>query len=464
MLKNENLHRIFLLLTIPAALLLFYPSFGYYFFQDDWFVLNWVGDSSITSLLAFRSDIIYWRPISMTGFFKVASFAFDLKPYLFHLLIFTFHIINCALIYFLFRQLKFAKVISTLIAFLYATAAFHFIPLSWLSTSSYVIGPTFIFSSLLFFLKNNLTISFIFFLLGLSSSELTLTAIPIAFLLSSKFKKTIFSLLPFIITSTVYLVVRFVIIPLPQKGEYELMLVPKIVTNLFWYLAANFNMPEAISTVFYFSNLKNSLVATLDFWPYLIFPIFLITIMGAMMVATRISFKQLAISAGLFLAGLSPVVLLPFHFYPMYIVVASLGIFYALAFTLSQLKFWQTQAVITYGIIWFIASFLTLTFTRTNHWTVNLQSISKAYIDYTKNIVKDPPPNSSFLFRYPIIEFSQKHDLTIVKNEQNIRQALNDQDAMQVVYGDKSLKSFFESDLGVPQIEPNKLFVIWPRE
>lgn len=464
MLHSENLHKIFLLLIIPASIFLFYPSFGYYFFQDDWFVLNWVQNSDLLSLLSMRTDVIYWRPISMPGFFKAASLVFDLNPYFFHLSSFIFHLVNSALIYFLARQLKFTKLIAAFIAFLYATAAFHFIPLSWLSTTSYVIGPTFVLSALIFFLKNKFAISFVFFLLGLASSELTLTMIPMAFLLSSKFKKTIFSLLPFIITSIVYLAARFVIFPLPQRGEYELLLTPKVATNVFWYFAANFNMPEAISTVFYFTKLKGSIASALDFWQYLILPIFLMILNAVIVFAAKISVKQLVTAIGLFLAGLSPVILLPFHFYPMYIVLASLGVFYALASSLAKLKSWQTPAIVIFALSWFIASALTISFTRTNHWIANLQSISKAYVDQTKNLAKNPPSGSTFLFRYPTAQFSQKHGITIVRNEQNISQALNNQDAMQVIYRDKTAKSFYETDSHIPQIESEKLFAIWPRE
>lgn len=461
--KNNLVWIIFPAIFI-ASFILYFPSLGYYFFQDDWFVLNWVQESNFSSLLEFRSDIIYWRPISMPIFFKTANLAFGLNPYFFHLATFIFHLVNSALIYFLARQLKFTKLIAAFIAFLYATAAFHFIPLSWLSTTSYVIGPTFVLSALIFFLKNKFAISFVFFLLGLASSELTLTMVPIAFLLSSKFKKTIFSLLPFIITSIVYLAVRFVIFPLPQRGEYELILTPKVATNVFWYFAANFNMPEAISTVFYFSNIKGSIASALDFWQYLILPIFLMILNAIIVFAAKISVKQLVIAIGLFLAGLSPVILLPFHFYPMYIVLASLGVFYALASSLAKLKSWQTPAIVIFALSWFIASVLTISFTRTNHWIANLQSISKAYVGQTKTLAKNPPVGAAFLFRYPTVQFSQKHGITIVKNEQNIRQALNDQDSMQVIYRDKTAKSFYETDSHIPQIESENLFVIWPKE
>ena len=463
MLRAEFLHKILLLLTVPAAVFLFYPSVSYYFFQDDWFVLNWVQDSDLVSLLKFRTDIIYWRPFSMPLFFKITSLAFGLNPFAFHLLTFIFHLLNSSLIYLLFRQ-KFTRHIAAFTAFLYATAAFHFIPLSWLSTTSYVIGPTFILGTLLFFLKDKPRISLIFFLLGLASSELTLTAIPVAFLLSQKYKKAIFALRPFLAVALVYLVTRFVIFPLPQQGQYELAFAPKIATNVFWYFAASFNMPEAISTVFYFSNIRGSLAAAGEFWKYFTGPILLAATWLALTLITRTNIKEITRAAGLFLAGIFPVILLPFHFYPMYIVVASLGVFYALAAALAKLKSWQTPTVAAFALIWFVSSFLTLSFTRTNHWVANLESISKVYVNETLRFIKDPQQGPAFLFRNPDIEFAKKYGFTIVKNEQNIRQALNDQDAMQVIYKDKSAKSFYETDSGVPQVEADKLFVIWPRE
>ncbi|MBI3282927.1 hypothetical protein HYZ70_02520 [Candidatus Curtissbacteria bacterium] len=463
MLRSDNLHRLFLLLTVPAAVILFYPSLNYYFFQDDWFVINWVQDSDFLSLFKFRTDIIYWRPLSMPIFFKATGLAFNFNPLFFHLLTFIFHITNSALIYLLFRELKFAKRIAAFIALLYATASFHFIPLSWLSTSSYVLGPTFIFSALIFFLKNRLAISFALFLIGLLCSEFILTFIPVAVLLSQKFKKGFFALIPFIAVALVYLTARFVVFPLPSQGQYELVIAPKIITNLFWYFVGSFNMPEALSTVFYFTHLRESLAAAAQFWKYFSLPILLVAATAAIFKAA-VTIKQSVVAVGLFLAGIFPVILLPFHFYPMYVVVASLGIFFALAASFGKLKSWQAPAMVTYSLIWFISSFLTLSFTRTNHWLVNQQAISKAYVTYAKSAVFDPPAGSAFLFRYPSIEFSQKHGLTIVQNEQNIRQALNDQDAMQVIYKDKSLMSFYETDASVGQIATDELFVIWPKE
>lgn len=448
-------------LLFAASLFLFHPSLNYYFFQDDWFVLNWVGDSDWLSLLNFREDIIYWRPISMPLFFKSLNTVFNQSPLPFHLVAFAIHLLNSVLIFLLFRQLKFTPKISLLISFLYATSAFHFIPLSWLSTTSYIIGPTFIFSSLILFLKNKLTTSLILFLLALASSELALTVLPIAIVIKGVEKSNFKKLIPFATIAIFYLVVRFFFLPLPQEGEYELGLAPKILTNLFWYFLWTFNMPEAFSTVFYFSDLRISLLAILDFWQYAILPTVLLGFF--IFLITKVARATLARGFLIFLVGLAPVIFLPFHVYPMYLVVSSLGIFYIAANYFQKLKK-KAVLLFTFCAVWFISSYLAITFTRTNHWLVNLQSISKSFIFYTENLVADPPPASVFIFRFPDIKFSQAQDFVIVQDEQNIAQALNNQDAMQVIYRDKSLVSLYQTKDHIPQPPAGTVsFTIFPR-
>src|SRR3989344_7144783 len=75
-------------LIFAFSLFLFYPSLNYYFFQDDWFVLNWVRTGNLLSFFEFRTDIIYWRPISMPIFFWIGEKIFGLNPLGFHLLSF----------------------------------------------------------------------------------------------------------------------------------------------------------------------------------------------------------------------------------------------------------------------------------------------------------------------------------------------------------------------------------------
>lgn len=450
-------------IILAASLFLFYPSFSYYFFQDDWFILNWVREGNLASFFNFRQDIIYWRPLTMPIFFKINQTLFDLTPTGFHLVAFGFHVINIFLIYLLFRVLKISKQVSLIISFLYATAAFHFIPLSWLSTTSYIIGPTFIFATLLLFFKNKVIWSFMSFLLALGSSEFALVAIPIMLVLRfAEFGPTVKKLAPFIFVAVLYLVARFLLFPLPSTGQYEIAIKPKILTNLFWYLAWTFNLPEALSTVFYFTNIGKSLTAISDFTQYAILPVILLTIFT--LLARKVSTIIITKGVLIFLVSLAPVIFLPFHIYPMYLAIASLGIFWILANCFDKLGKNQLLIILAFAAIWFAASYLSISFTRTNHWITNLQSISKAYVDATRNLVKNPTSGSVFLFRYPTIEFSQKHGLTIVQSEQNIRQALNDQDVIQVIYKDETLKSLYETKDYIPKAPPESVsFTIQPR-
>lgn len=447
-----------------AAIYLFYPSLNYYFFQDDWFVLNWVQNSDWLSLFNFRQDIIYWRPLSMPIFFKIGQSLFGLNPVWYHLVVFIIHLFNSFLIFHLMRQLKFHTKTSFLVAFFYATAAFHFIPLSWLSTTSYVLGPTFIFSSILMFLRQKSIISFALFILGLASSEFTLTLIPIILLISGFKKLIIKNLLPHLLVGFIYLLFRLLMASSPLEGQYAPQLIPKVITNIFWYFAWIFNAPETLSTVFYLTRPQESLIAVSRFWPYLILPLVLMAIFFSLIKFGKVSLKQIAQGLAIFSVGLSPIIFLPHHVYPMYLVVASLGIFLIFAHSLEQLIIKYPLFIWLLALLWFIASFTTLSFTRTNHWLVNLESISKSYISYTQNQVASPPPESFFMFRFPEIKYSQSRGFVIVQDEQNIKQALNDQDALQVIYRDKSLVSLYETRDYIPQAPANtQTFTIQPK-
>ena len=251
-LKIEKLGFLSFPLIFIASLILFYPSLNYYFFQDDWFVLNWVRTGNFGDLLKFRTDIIYWRPLAMPIFFKVGQIFFGLNPTGYHLIVFVFHLINSLLVYYLFRTLKFSKGISFVLFLMYATASFHFVPLSWLSTTSYVIGPTFIFATLILLLKNKLLLAFFPFLAALLSSELSIVVIPMALVLKKLERSTFVKFVPFVIVLIIYLAIRLLIFRPPVTGQYEIMFNWQILRSLFWYFVWFFNVPEVTSTIFFF--------------------------------------------------------------------------------------------------------------------------------------------------------------------------------------------------------------------
>lgn len=455
--QSKSTILIFIVIFLFSAFL-YLPSLNYYFFQDDWFVLNWIRTKDWISFFSFRTDIIYWRPISMPIFFKIGYILFNLKPFGYHLIIFIFHLLNIILVYLLFRTLKISKALSLLVSFLFATAAFQFVSLSWLSTSSYVIGPAFILSTMIAFLNKKFIWAFLFFCLGLASTELILSVIPILFVISKvKIGKSVKNLFPYIILAIIYLIIRFFIFPLPKSGQYELKFTAQILTNFFWYFVWIFNVPEKMATILFFSNLKASLAAIIQFFQYLIFPLMLIT--AFFILISRSKIKKTVIIKGLiwFVVGILPVIFLPHHVYPMYLVVSSLGIFYILAKSLEKFKNY-TFIIFAFSIAWFFSAYKTLSFTQVNHWIRNEQAISKAYTIYVKDKIKNPKSETGFLFKPADLSFSVKNNFTI-KDKKEIFQSLNDQSSLQVIYNDSSIRSFYANHLE-PIIIPSDINVL----
>ena len=161
--NNLKIHHVLIaiFLVIGLSLLLYYPSINYYFLQDDWFVLNWVRSNNLLSFFEFRTDIIYWRPLSMPLFFWIGKILFGLNPFGFHVISFILHFLNILLLstisYLLFKNIK-AALLS---GFLFATASFHFMTLSWLSLTWNVIGLFFFQIAIVFYLQYRNKISYI---------------------------------------------------------------------------------------------------------------------------------------------------------------------------------------------------------------------------------------------------------------------------------------------------------------
>lgn len=455
--------KIFIFFSIfSLTFFLFYKSLNYYFFQDDWFVLNWVINGNLSSFFAFRTDIIYYRPLSMPLFFKFNYELFRLSPVPYHAFAFLIHFLNVFLVYTLFRLLKISSKTSILICFLYATASFHFVPLSWLSTTSYVLGPTFILLTMIFFLKKKLPIFVMFFILGLLTSELTFTVIPILFILKPS-KNTLKSLIAPIAITTIYIFIRMFVFPIPSRGEYSFMASLKTINNLIWYFLWTFNIPEKMNTIIFFATPKSSIAAAAEFAKYLILPIITLSLFSVLILISKTSLKIIAKGLLWFLAGLSPVILLPEHAFSMYLVIASIGLFYIFAISLDKIKNLNNILLIATATIWLGSSFLTISFTRQNHWAVNEQSISKAYINEAIRKNNNPPENAIFIFKPATVQFSKENNFVLVETEKNIYQSLNNQDAIQVVFKNNTLKSVFTNNSHDIEVSGKEIIDISPR-
>lgn len=435
-----------------ASFILFAESASYYFFQDDWFVLNWVRSGDFLSFFTPRTDIIYWRPISMPLLFFTMDKLFPLNPLAFHLVAFFLFGILIFLVYKLLIALGFDQKLSTLGAFLYGTWPIHYISLSWLSTTSYIIGPIFQILSFLFFISflktgkvRSYLASFTIFLLALASSEFTLV-LPVIFALYPFFLKEkiqIKYILPFLAVDLAYIFVRFILFPIPAGGDYQLSADTKLLNNYLWYILWGFNFPETFKYLIFPSLPRESFKILLDFWQVTL-PAILLLIFSTARVALRAiqELKIFLIGLAWFTIGLLPVIFLAKHSYPLYLSFAGIGMILIL---ISSFKKAPTYLTLGFIVLWLIASFSTLNFTKDNHWIKNEQAVSRAYVDYVLATHAAPPQNSVFIFKPPNITFSENHDIVIVEGEDTIKLALSDQNAMQVIFAGISIKSIFSS-------------------
>lgn len=425
------------------TLAIFQKSLSYYFFQDDWFVLNWISKESLLSYFSFRTDIIYWRPLTMPIFFAIGKTVFGLNPLGFHLVAFVFHCINICLVYLLARKFKLKQRTAFFAAFIWGVSAFHFVPLSWLSTTSYIIGPTFILGAIILFLKGKYKTSILVFMLALCSTELSIMVPALIAIADPDIKKKFKNLLPFFMLISPYLIARFIIFPAPIRSDYAPSINPIMLLNALWYFAWNFNMAERFSTIFYPSNIKNSAGLIKEFASLLAGPFFLMTSFTLLLLATKPKVEILLRGIAWFIVGLAPVIFLTSHAYAMYLPIASLGIIYILAKTLDSLNRSYAPAIIILGAVWFASSAHTVNFLRTNHWIPNEQAVSKAYSTYTKKEIQNPANDSTFVFQNAQKNFQEKYNLTLLDSEDIVAQSLNGNAAMQVLYDNPSLKSIY---------------------
>lgn len=444
-------------LIFICSLILFAPSFNYYFFQDDWFVLKTVSTSTISQLFSFNNNVVYYRPVGMFIFFLLSKMTFGLNPQAFHLVAYLFSFGNIALVWLLVYKVFQNKTSAFVSSVLFSTAAFHFMSLSWLSLTWNIIGTFFFLLAIYFFydpksqtshLKS--AISIIFFILALLSSEFALL-FPISiivlelFLKHNSFRKKIknifFVELISILIIMVYLFFRVMMFPTSQTKDYALSLSPAVFNNIIWYILWLFNLPDVLRYQFIISELSLSKDVTFlaPFKPYSI-PLFTFFVISAISFLILIwkSFdksllKSLVVAFLFMFVGLVPVLLLSNHAYPYYLLTPSIGFFILIGGITKKVtlkhSFEKTIILGTFVLSWFLTSFLSLGFSRKTHWITGEQELSRMV---AQEVIK----------KYPSLPAGSK--IVIYPSSEQTTQSLMDQNALQVIYNDNSLITEFK--------------------
>lgn len=455
MLRKPSISVLLLFLSLVVAFLLYRGSFGAYFFQDDWFTLKIGRASTISEFFRFflpRQDVIYYRPLGMQVPFYLLSSLFGMSAFPFHVVTFLTLTFSVVIVYFLVLEISGKKFIALLSSVLYATSAIHYTPFYWSSTYSFMLGPLIFFSSFWLFLrcmkKENgriYLVSFLLFIMGIFTNEIVAVYPLIVFsylLFQGKVKEKLQFMIPFFLFTALFLSSRFLLFPPPTQGVYRLSVGSYILGSIRAYFLWSFNWPE---------ELKAQFISLFRLNPLFIqsFPREALLFVSTFLFALVISFvgpiamqviyigqriPRTVFFGGIwFLIGLLPVLFFPDHSYSYYLPISEVGLLLAISTLLYQLHrmssllFLRHLALFIFLECWLIASFTTVAFNEKVHWAPRRASLSRYLV---LKIQKEYPllPYGGTIYLDPSSEF---------------RLALNDQDALDVLYPDLHLKTIY---------------------
>lgn len=448
--SKKTIILIYLVLLI-LSYFIYKPSLSSYFFQDDWFTFKISHANSLTDFLKFfipSKEVIYYRPFGMQVYFFIMQNLFGINPIYYRLTALFFHSFNALLVFYLLLKMKINKVISCFAGILYATSIASFIPFYWSSTFPFILGVTFFLLAFLFYSKKNRILSFIFYILGLATLEIVIV-LPVILLFWEKLVKKRSNFLPIIkyfIVGLIYFILRFLIFSIPLKGTYKFSvnLLPTLRSYLIW----SFNWPEEMNKqivkVFtinndFFLSFKNYIYVWLTGTLLILFFTFMLPLIINILKKEklRLTYKYYLFATIWYLLPFALLLLFSQHTYAYYLPISLVGLIIYLSSNLSDFfnslrvnKFIQIIYLSIIVIAWVNNSLTTMKFNLLGYWVPKTACQSKEVISQLPaEIVSGNSQN--VYFRITDIDY---------------KQALNDQDALQVILDDNSIKTVYESE------------------
>lgn len=450
---SHKLHFAIVIAVLLFAFFLYYKSLNFFFFQDDFFeILISKADSmgDFLSFFKFRDDIIAYRPISLQTYFFSASSLFGLNPLGFRVITMFFLSISYLAIFKIFFKITKNKPVAILTSTLWILSSIHFMAVTWIAAAYNIIGTFFWLLTALMFLKFEESAEKKFYILSLLTFILTICSFEFSvtwpaifgfyyFYIKKKplinsFK--IFS--PFIIIAIIYLILRWFFIRVPQISEYEMTFNINSLKALLWYFLWTFNIPEEFKKQIIDNLLIFNPKFLEDYWFLVLisfvsslYIIFLSSL--ALIKAVRnhiaINFNLIIFALFWFVAAISPVLLLPNHTFSMYLTLASIGIYFLIAYFLALKP--NVYLISTVFIIWLFSSYTTLSFYKNNSWMVEAQQFARNFAFGIKKTYPILPSSSQIYFYHP----DKRHI-----------QALSENNAIKVIYNDLSLSIYYRKE------------------
>lgn len=482
-----------LLLIFVVEFILYRNVLGTYFSGDDFFHFQ-VSQTDGTllgflKLFGFYSfserAIAFYRPIFREILYHISYSIFGLNSSPLRILQFLIHFLNTYLAYVLIKNIFKDRKVALFSSFFFGITTANVAAFYYLAGGIQAMGATmFILLSIIFFHKylekknTKLKIaSFATFLLGLASHELGVVGLPLItgliYLKEKNFegflKRTIKEIYIPIIFTVIYLYFDLRVIGFSKDEiQYRPILgIKNVINSLGWYLGWALGLPEMlIDFVSPGFKLNPNLMKYFGNYFKVIFPSFFVSFgilfFGAISLLKN---KDLLRNSKFwffvfwFPLAIAPVIFLPLHKSTYYLVV-SLPAFWAvvgyIAFKIkekSKILFWMlTISLIT-------LSTFSINLGEKTYWAVSRGRIAKKLINEIKSKYPVLPKGAVVYFvndpSYPFISGEWGG------TSKQAYYALSNDDALQLLYKDKTLKVYFEDVNGKPQkVSKDELFVL----
>lgn len=253
--------------------------------------------------------------------------------------------------------------------------------------------------------------------------------------------------IPYFFLGGILFIIRFIFYHPPSTGNYVFQADYHLLSNLKTYLLWSFNwseiLTEQMTSLFqfnfrimnYYPSVANLSVALFIFTIiiYLIIPFILV-----FREKDKSLFNIIKFGLGWFLIGLLPVLFFSQHKYPYYLPISILGLFMIIAYLLTKLfkQHFSTRNKLIFKYFYFILflfnyfyqAIITYNFNSLIHWAPRRALISGKLV---KHFLEEKKLDSDKRVFY-------------VQNTPENKLALNDQDALKIIFNDDNIETAYK--------------------
>lgn len=467
--------KVAFVLILVSVVALYFPVFGTYFTGDDFFHFKAsLTDGSFTSFLKFFSfpsfeerGYAFYRPIFRELLYFIFYNFFGLNQLPFRILQFMLHFGNIFLVYLLVNKLFGKKLISIFAAFFFGITSANVGSLYYLAGGVQAQGATFfMLATVLLFWSKKRVLSFLTFVLAISSHELAVTTplllAGVIFISEGSFKKAfervIKELWLYFLVTVLFLYLNIFIIGLPE-GEIQYspsFNIKAIANTLSWYTLWALGLPEMlVDFVRPGLSLNPNLMKYWGNYFRVVFPSFFISLAVLSMITFYLILRDFRILkekrfwflVSWFVIVLLPVLFLPIHKKAYYLQPALPAFWGAVGYLANYTKEKLRLFYWILGLSLLVLSVASIKLGEKTYWAVSRGKIAQKLIKEVKSKFPTLPSGAKVYFKndpnYPFIAKEWGGTST------QAFFVLSGSDALELVYKDPTLKVYYE-DRGKP--------------